>query len=65
MTAPDKPRGVCWRVADIDAARARLIEAGVDVSEARPGRKPGSKVMTVRTGTCGVPTLLMERTARE
>ena len=62
--APDRLRGICWRVADIDATRARLMEAGVDVSEARPGRKPGTKVMTVRNGTCGVPTLLVERTAR-
>jgi catechol 2,3-dioxygenase-like lactoylglutathione lyase family enzyme len=61
-TAPDKLRGICWRVADIDATRARLIEAGVDMSEARPGRKPGTKVMTARNGTCGVPTLLVQRT---
>jgi catechol 2,3-dioxygenase-like lactoylglutathione lyase family enzyme len=60
--APDKLRGICWRVADIDATRARLIEAGVDMSEARPGRKPGTKVMTARNGTCGVPTLLVQRT---
>jgi catechol 2,3-dioxygenase-like lactoylglutathione lyase family enzyme len=64
VDAPDKLRGVCWRVADIEATRARLVEAGVDVSEARSGRKPGTKVMTVRNGTCGVPTLLMERTPR-
>jgi catechol 2,3-dioxygenase-like lactoylglutathione lyase family enzyme len=63
-TAPDKLRGICWRVADITATRARLVEAGLDVSEARPGRKPGTKVMTVRNGTCGVPTLLVERTPR-
>ena len=63
-TAPDKLRGICWRVADIAATRARLVEAGLDVSEARPGRKPGTKVMTVRNGTCGVPTLLVERTPR-
>ncbi len=63
-TAPDKLRGICWRVADIGATRARLAEAGLDVSEARPGRKPGTKVMTVRNGTCGVPTLLVERTPR-
>jgi catechol 2,3-dioxygenase-like lactoylglutathione lyase family enzyme len=61
-TTPDKLRGICWRVADIDATRARLVEAGVDVSEARPGRKPGTKVMTARNGTCGVPTLLVQRT---
>jgi catechol 2,3-dioxygenase-like lactoylglutathione lyase family enzyme len=63
-SAPDRLRGICWRVADIDATRARLVEAGVDVSEARPGRKPGTKVMTVRNGTCGVPTLLVQRTPR-
>jgi catechol 2,3-dioxygenase-like lactoylglutathione lyase family enzyme len=63
-SAPDRLRGICWRVADIDATRARLAAAGVDVSEARPGRKPGTRVMTVRDGTCGVPTLLVQRTPR-
>jgi len=63
-SAPDRLRGICWRVADIDATRARLIEAGVDVSESRPGRKPGTRVMTVRSGTCGVPTLLVQRTPK-
>ncbi|MBR0694488.1 VOC family protein [Bradyrhizobium lablabi] len=58
--APDRLRGVCWRVADIDATWARLAAAGVDVSEVRTGRKPGTRVMTVRTGTCGVPTLLVQ-----
>jgi catechol 2,3-dioxygenase-like lactoylglutathione lyase family enzyme len=58
--AQDKLRGMCWRVADIDATRARLATAGVDVSEIRTGRKPGTRVMTVRNGTCGVPTLLVQ-----
>jgi hypothetical protein len=53
-----------WRVGDIDAARARLMAAGVDVSEVRTGRKPGTRVMSVRSGTCGVQTLLLERTPR-
>ena len=57
---PDKLRGLCWRVADIDATHARLASAGVDVSEIRAGRKPGTRVMTVRNGTCGVPTLLVQ-----
>ena len=56
----DRLRGLCWRVADIDATHARLTEAGVDVSEVRTGRKPGTRVMTVRSGTCGVPTLLVQ-----
>jgi catechol 2,3-dioxygenase-like lactoylglutathione lyase family enzyme len=57
---PDKLRGMCWRVADIDATHARLTSAGVDVSEIRNGRKPGTRVMTVRNGTCSVPTLLVQ-----
>ena len=54
---------MCWRVADIDATRARLAADGVDVSEVRTGRKPGTRVMTVRSGTCGVPTLLVQPSA--
>ena len=60
----DKLWGLSWRVGDIDAARARLLAAGVDVSEVRTGRKPGTRVMSVRSGTCGVQTLLLERTPR-
>ena len=56
--------GLSWRVADIEATRARLVAAGVDVSEVRDGRKPGTRVLTVRGGTCGIPTLLVERTPR-
>jgi catechol 2,3-dioxygenase-like lactoylglutathione lyase family enzyme len=62
--AQDKLWGLSWRVADIDATQARLVSAGVDVSDARTGRKPGTRVLTVRNGTCGIPTLLVERTAR-
>ena len=39
------------------------LQAGVDVSEVRTGRKPGTRVMTVRSGTCGVPTLLVQPSA--
>jgi catechol 2,3-dioxygenase-like lactoylglutathione lyase family enzyme len=58
--AQDRLRGICWRVADIDATHARLMASGVDVSDVRTGRKPGTRVMTVRNGTCGVPTLLVQ-----
>jgi catechol 2,3-dioxygenase-like lactoylglutathione lyase family enzyme len=61
----DKLWGLSWRVADIDATRARLASAGIDVSEVRTGRKPGTRVLTVRNGTCGIPTLLVERTRAE
>ena len=60
----DRLRGMCWRVADIDATHARLTAAGVDVSEVRTGRKRGTRVMTVRNGTCGVPTLLVQPSAQ-
>jgi len=62
--ARDRLWGMSWRVADADATRARLAGAGLDVSEVRAGRKPGTRVLTVRSGTCGIPTLLVERTAR-
>ena len=57
---PDRLWGLSWRVPDAEAARARLASAGLDVSEVRPGRKPGTRVLTVRAGTCGVPTLLLQ-----
>jgi catechol 2,3-dioxygenase-like lactoylglutathione lyase family enzyme len=57
---PDQLWGFSWRVGDADAARARLAAAGFDVSEVRPGRKPGTRVLTVRGPTHGVATLLLE-----
>jgi catechol 2,3-dioxygenase-like lactoylglutathione lyase family enzyme len=63
-SAHDKLYGVSWRVDDAEATRARLLSAGIDVSEVRTGRKPGTRVLTVRSGTCGIPTLLVERTAK-
>ena len=57
----DKLWGVSWRVADVDATRTRLLSAGLDVSEVRSGRKPGTRVITVKSGACGVPTLMIER----
>jgi catechol 2,3-dioxygenase-like lactoylglutathione lyase family enzyme len=63
-TAHDRLWGLSWRVADLDATRERLASSGVEVSDVRTGRKPGTRVLTVRNGTCGIPTLLVERTAR-
>jgi catechol 2,3-dioxygenase-like lactoylglutathione lyase family enzyme len=60
----DKLWGLSWRVANIDATRARLVSAGVDVSEVRTGRKPGTRVLTVHNGTCRIPTLLVEPAQR-
>jgi len=57
--APDRLSGLAWRVSDPDAAQARLSKAGFDVSEVRKGRKPGTKVFTVRSGVPGAPTLML------
>jgi catechol 2,3-dioxygenase-like lactoylglutathione lyase family enzyme len=62
--AHDRLYGMSWRVDNADATRARLVSAGIDVSDVRTGRKPGTRVLTVRSGTCGIPTLLVERTAK-
>lgn len=57
--------GMTWRVTDIDATRERLLAAHVTVSEVRSGRKPGTRVASLRDGTLGIPTLLIEREERE
>jgi catechol 2,3-dioxygenase-like lactoylglutathione lyase family enzyme len=55
----DRLWGLSWRVPDIARAHARLSAGGVDVSDMRTGRRPGTRVFTVRSGTCGVPTLMI------
>lgn len=62
--APDRLWGMSWRVGDLDATRARLVASGVDASQIRAGRKPGTRVLSLRSDTCGVPTLLLERSAK-
>ena len=59
----DRFGGLAWRVPDVEAARERLAAAGFDPSEVRPGAKPGTRVCTVRRGTWGVPTLLIQPAA--
>lgn len=58
--ARDRLGGLAWKVASADAARARLADAGFDVSAVRPGYKPGTKVCTVRDAPAAVPTLILE-----
>lgn len=57
--APDRLSGLAWRVADPQAAQARLAASGFDVSEVRKGRKPGTAVFTVRSGVAGAPSLII------
>jgi catechol 2,3-dioxygenase-like lactoylglutathione lyase family enzyme len=57
---PDRPGGVAYRVADAQAAHARLHEAGFELTPCKPGRKPGTFVFTVKSETCGIPTLMLQ-----
>ena len=61
---PDRLWGLSWRVANAETAQARLKSSGFNVSNVRPGRKPGTRVFTVRDGTLGVPTLMVEPSSR-
>jgi catechol 2,3-dioxygenase-like lactoylglutathione lyase family enzyme len=58
----DRLWGIAYRVPDLDAARVRLAGQGFDVSEVRPGRRPRTRVCTVRGEPCGVATLLLTTT---
>ena len=60
---PDRFGGLAWRVTDPEAAQARMAAAGFDVSEVRTGRKPGTRVFTVRDAPGGVPTLMIQQNA--
>ena len=65
-TGPAQPRfwGVAFQCADIEAEHARLVSAGVELSEIRDGRKPGTRVATVKSHCLGLPTLLIEPAPR-
>ncbi|MFC7476373.1 VOC family protein [Dankookia sp. GCM10030260] len=54
--APDTIWGLTWRVPDVGATHARLEAAGVPVSPLRVGRKPGTRLFTIRDHAAEVPT---------
>lgn len=57
---PDRSYGLAYQVGDADAAHARLVDEGFEVSEVRAGHKPGTRVFTVKGPTEGVATLFLE-----
>jgi catechol 2,3-dioxygenase-like lactoylglutathione lyase family enzyme len=56
--------GAAYRVRSIDAAHARLAQAGFGLGEIRDGRKPGTRVFSVQGGVCNVPTLIIHDASR-
>ncbi len=57
---PDELWGLTFEVGDLDVTHDRLSRSGVEVSEVRKGRKPGTRVMSVKSHDLGVPTLLLD-----
>ncbi len=49
--------GLAWRDNDIDRGHTRMAGGGVDVSEVRVGRRPGTRVFAVKGHTAVVSTL--------
>lgn len=56
---PDSPWGLSWRVANVEAAHDRIGGSGVEVSSIRTGRKPGTRVFTVKGVPGAIPTLVI------
>ena len=57
--AQDRFFGLSWRTLDIDETHGLLSARGFNVSPVKAGRKPGTRVCTVRDKTHGVPTLIL------
>ncbi|MBS0525767.1 MAG: VOC family protein [Proteobacteria bacterium] len=57
--APDQLWGLSWRAPDVARANERLKKAGVEVSEPRNGRRPGTQVFSVQSHTANVPTIVI------
>lgn len=57
---PDRLWGIGWSVAKAEDTRERLAQAGLNVSDVKDGAKPGTRVITIRDGTCNVPTLVVQ-----
>lgn len=51
--------GLSWRVPSIASAHARVKSAGIEVSDIRIGRRPGTRLFTVRSHAAGVPTIMI------
>ena len=55
--------GIALQCPDIEATAARLQSVRVELSEIRDGRKPGTRVATLKSHCLGLPTLLIQPAA--
>jgi len=51
--------GITFLCPEIEAVHAALRDAGVSLSELRPGRQPATRVATLKSHTLGIPCLLI------
>ena len=66
--AEEKPErdyfwGIAYQCSKLSSTTKKLLEGGVALSEVRIGRKPGTKVATVKSHSLSIPTLLIEPAA--
>lgn len=62
--ATDEIWGLTWKVENLEKHWKRLKNDNVVTSEIRQGRKPGTRVFTVKSHTDGIPTLFLEQSVR-
>lgn len=55
--------GIAYSCPDIEQAARQLAGRGVELSAIRVGRKPGTRVATIRSHCLGIPSLLLEPAA--
>ncbi|MEP1471214.1 MAG: VOC family protein [Halieaceae bacterium] len=56
--------GLTFHLPDIEVRAAQLRDLGVELSDVRDGRKPGTRVATVHSHCLGLPTLLLQPAPR-
>ncbi len=52
--------GLAWTTKDIKKAHKRLLDAGVNITDVKDGRKPNTLVATIKSHCSNIPTLLIE-----
>ena len=52
--------GLAWTTKDIKKAHKRLLNAGVNITDVKNGRKPNTLVATIKSHCSNIPTLLIE-----
>ena len=52
--------GLAWTTKNIKKAHKRLLDAGINITDIKDGRKPNTLVATIKSHCSNVPTLLIE-----